>query len=82
MTPRLAILFALVIVASARAQSVSDPKASYIDIPQRHAQLANNKDPRTASLDRSREQPKGAGKDVRDVCQKAQTRRARLWDTS
>ena len=31
------------------AQKVSDPKASYVDVAQRHAALAGNKDPRTAS---------------------------------
>jgi hypothetical protein len=31
------------------AQKVSDPKASYVDVAQRHAALASNKDPRTAS---------------------------------
>lgn len=31
------------------AQKVSDPKASYVDVAQRHAALANNSDPRTAS---------------------------------
>ena len=31
------------------AQKVSDPKASYVDVVRRHAALANNSDPRTAS---------------------------------
>jgi poly(beta-D-mannuronate) lyase len=31
-----------------QAQQVSDPKASYIDVQQRHIQLAHTKDPRTA----------------------------------
>jgi hypothetical protein len=31
------------------AQKVSDPKASYVDVAQRHATLASNSDPRTAS---------------------------------
>jgi poly(beta-D-mannuronate) lyase len=39
-----ALLFACV----AHAESVSNPKASYIDIEQRRAQLAHNKDPRIA----------------------------------
>lgn len=30
------------------AERVSDPRASYIDVRQRHSQLAHNKDPRTA----------------------------------
>ena len=38
----------LTIATTTPAQSVSNPKASYIDIPQRRAQLAKNKDPRTA----------------------------------
>jgi hypothetical protein len=33
----------------ASAESVSNPKASYIDVPQRHQQLAHNKDPRIAT---------------------------------
>jgi poly(beta-D-mannuronate) lyase len=39
-----ALLFACV----AHAEHVSNPKASYVDVRQRHSQLANNKDPRTA----------------------------------
>jgi poly(beta-D-mannuronate) lyase len=35
--------------ACANAQSVSSPTASYIDVQQRHEQLAHNKDPRIAS---------------------------------
>lgn len=34
--------------SAAHAESVSNPKASYIDVAQRHKQLAHNKDPRTA----------------------------------
>jgi poly(beta-D-mannuronate) lyase len=37
----------LIFVPSLRAQHVSNPKASYIDVHQRHEQLAQNKDPRT-----------------------------------
>jgi hypothetical protein len=33
----------------ASAESVSNPKASYVDVQQRHEQLAHNKDPRIAS---------------------------------
>ncbi len=40
-------MFALV-CSVARAERISDPKASYIDVHQRHEQLAHNKDPRTA----------------------------------
>ena len=41
---------ALVLLSAfANAESVSNPKASYIDVQQRHEQLANNKDPRIAS---------------------------------
>ncbi|MBS1822486.1 MAG: alginate lyase family protein [Acidobacteria bacterium] len=36
------------LACSAHAEHVSNPKASYIDIKQRHEQLANNRDPRTA----------------------------------
>lgn len=36
-----------------QAQKVSDPKASYIDVAQRHAVLAANSDPRTASAIKS-----------------------------
>jgi poly(beta-D-mannuronate) lyase len=35
-------------VSAAHAQSVVDPKASYIDVAARHAALSQNKDPRTA----------------------------------
>jgi poly(beta-D-mannuronate) lyase len=34
--------------AAVQAQHVSDPKASYIDVAQRHEQLVHNQDPRTA----------------------------------
>jgi poly(beta-D-mannuronate) lyase len=37
----------LIFIPSLRAQHVSNPKASYIDVHQRHEQLAQNKDPRT-----------------------------------
>jgi poly(beta-D-mannuronate) lyase len=40
--------FAL-ILPTAQAEQVSNPKASYIDVAARHAQLAANKDPRTAT---------------------------------
>jgi hypothetical protein len=40
-------MFALV-GSVARAERISDPKASYIDVHQRHEQLAHNKDPRIA----------------------------------
>src|SRR5580698_3361282 len=44
------IAASLVLVAtSALAQKVSNPKASYIDVQQRHAQLASTTDPRTKS---------------------------------
>src|SRR5206468_12709594 len=33
---------------AAYGEHVSNPKASYIDVKQRHAELARNKDPRTA----------------------------------
>jgi hypothetical protein len=36
------------VTAIAHAATVSNPKASYVDIPQRHAQLSQTKDPRTA----------------------------------
>ena len=39
---------ALLFACAAHAESVSNPKASYIDVEQRHAQLAHNKDPRIA----------------------------------
>ena len=35
-------------VCAAQAQHVSNARASYIDVAERHAQLANNADPRTA----------------------------------
>ena len=38
----------LALTLSLHAEHVANPKASYIDVAQRHAQLANNKDPRTA----------------------------------
>jgi hypothetical protein len=38
----------LIFTLSLHAQQVSNPKASYIDVHQRHEQLANNKDPRVA----------------------------------
>ena len=38
----------LVSISTAQAQHVSDPKASYIDVAQRHNALAHNTDPRTA----------------------------------
>jgi poly(beta-D-mannuronate) lyase len=41
----LALIFAC---AYASAESISNPRASYIDIQQRHQQLAHNKDPRIA----------------------------------
>jgi poly(beta-D-mannuronate) lyase len=37
----------LIFIPSLQAQHVSSPKASYIDVHQRHEQLAQNKDPRT-----------------------------------
>src|SRR4051794_3964604 len=36
------------LACSAHAEHVANPKASYIDVKQRHAQLANNHDQRTA----------------------------------
>jgi len=45
--PRL-ISFALLLPLAASAQSVTDPKASLIDVAQRHEQLAHNHDPRIA----------------------------------
>ena len=44
---RLAIL-SLLLTLSACGQSVTDPKASLIDVAERHKQLAGNKDPRIA----------------------------------
>jgi poly(beta-D-mannuronate) lyase len=37
----------LLLCVAARAEQVSNPKASYIDVAKRHSQLAHNKDPRT-----------------------------------
>jgi poly(beta-D-mannuronate) lyase len=37
-----------VCLSVAKAEGVTDPKASYIDVAQRHAELAHNNDPRTA----------------------------------
>ncbi len=49
MTLRSGTLIAVCLASTAvRAQSVSNPKASYIDVAARHHQLAHNKDPRTA----------------------------------
>lgn len=42
------ITAALLVVTTALAQHVSDPKASYIDVAARHAALAHTTDPRTA----------------------------------
>ncbi len=39
----------VLVTTSALAQKVSSPKASYIDVQQRHAQLASTTDPRTKS---------------------------------
>lgn len=39
---------AFTLTSAAHAESVSNPRASYIDIHQRHSQLAHNKDPRIA----------------------------------
>jgi hypothetical protein len=39
---------ALFLVCAAQAQRVSDPKASYIDVQQRHIELSRNTDPRIA----------------------------------
>jgi poly(beta-D-mannuronate) lyase len=36
------------LACAAHAESVSNPRASYIDVQQRHSQLAHNKDPRIA----------------------------------
>ncbi len=47
-TARLTAALTVFVCTAAHAQSVSNPKASYIDISQRHEQLAQNKDPRTA----------------------------------
>jgi poly(beta-D-mannuronate) lyase len=45
---RLIAMALLLVCTSSYAQHVSDPKASYIDVSKRHAELAGNKDPRTA----------------------------------
>ena len=42
------VAVAFLFVGIAHAERVSNPKASYIDVSQRHSQLAHNKDPRTA----------------------------------
>jgi poly(beta-D-mannuronate) lyase len=42
------MIVASLFVCAAHAESVSNPKASYIDVQQRHSQLAHNKDPRIA----------------------------------
>src|ERR1700722_1352255 len=49
------LLATLLLSASAfvQAQKVSDPKASYIDVQQRHTQLAHTIDPRTISAIKS-----------------------------
>jgi poly(beta-D-mannuronate) lyase len=39
----------ILLSTSASAESVSNPKASYIDVQQRHEQLTHNKDPRIAT---------------------------------
>jgi len=44
----LAVAPLLALTLSLQAEHVSSPRASYIDVAQRHAQLANKKDPRTA----------------------------------
>ena len=44
---------ALMLATTAQAQSVANPKASYIDVSQRHIDLARNKDPRIAAAIRS-----------------------------
>ena len=43
-----AVILLLLLPVSAQPQRVANPKASYIDVQQRHEQLAHNKDPRTA----------------------------------
>ncbi len=48
MANRIALTFFAAAFLPASAQSVSNPKASYIDVAARHQQLAHNKDPRTA----------------------------------
>lgn len=47
------IVVVTVFVYSAAAQTVRDPKASFIDVAQRHAELAKNTDPRTAEAVRA-----------------------------
>lgn len=42
-----ALLLTATATAAATAQTVSNPKASYIDVAKRHAELAQTKDPRT-----------------------------------
>jgi hypothetical protein len=42
-----ALIATLLLAASATAQTVSNPKASYIDVPARRAELARTTDPRT-----------------------------------
>ena len=44
---------AFLLVSAAAAQRVTDPKASYIDVAQRHEALAQNNDPRTAKAIKS-----------------------------
>jgi len=39
---------AFIVAITAHAEHVSNPKASYIDVKQRHSELAHNKDPRVA----------------------------------
>ena len=45
---RTAALVLLLLPSPPRHENVSNPKASYIDVQQRHEQLTHNKDPRTA----------------------------------
>src|SRR6185437_7860067 len=42
------VVLALACTAAFAAEHVTNPKASYIDVQQRHAQLAHNTDPRIA----------------------------------
>ena len=42
------VIVAFLFVYAAHAERVSYPRASYIDVSERHSQLAHNKDPRTA----------------------------------
>jgi len=44
----LCVALSFAAVGMANAEHVSNPKASYIDVKQRHSELAHNKDPRTA----------------------------------